>query len=278
MILDELRLFDEKVAAKPQIVAANKIDALDDPSRLTRLEQRVRTLDLPFHQISGVTGEGIDDLLEAAWRQIAAWREAPAETALTSGETAELGELELSMRDTREWFQPRNAAARYRYLALLEKQEGEQQTTRPPTDIAVRQQEIQAMMADQHSPYWKGPRAAGLQAEYAMLLEGKETAHVSAEVATSWAEHLGLSEDEVHAAHGRALEIEQVLPDSIADIEASIGGLSEGTQDLIRHILADPSNPAIPYDDASAAELREWFAAMPRDEQQAIRDVLGVAF
>ena len=83
-LLEELRLFDEKVAAKPQIVAANKIDALDDPSRLTRLEQRVRTLDLPFHQISGVTGEGIDDLLEAAWRQIAAWREAPAETALAS--------------------------------------------------------------------------------------------------------------------------------------------------------------------------------------------------
>ena len=31
MIRDELRLFDPKVAAKPQIVAANKIDALDDP-------------------------------------------------------------------------------------------------------------------------------------------------------------------------------------------------------------------------------------------------------
>ncbi len=84
MILDELRLFDEKVAAKPQIVAANKIDALDDPSRLTRLDQRVRTLDLPFHRISGVTGEGIDDLLEAAWRRIAAVREAVAEAALAS--------------------------------------------------------------------------------------------------------------------------------------------------------------------------------------------------
>ena len=84
MILDELRLFDEKVASKPQIVAANKIDALDDPTRLTRLEERVRALDLPLHRISGVTGEGIDDLLEAAWRQIAAVREAAAETALAS--------------------------------------------------------------------------------------------------------------------------------------------------------------------------------------------------
>ena len=80
-IVNELRLFDQKVAAKPHIVAANKIDALDDPSRLTRLERHVRTLDLPFHRISGVTGEGIDGLLEAAWRQIAVVREAPREGA-----------------------------------------------------------------------------------------------------------------------------------------------------------------------------------------------------
>ena len=85
-ILEELRLFDQKVAAKPQIVAANKIDALDDPSRLTRLERHVRTLDLPFHRISGVTGEGLDGLIAAAWRQIAAVREAAAEAAPPSRE------------------------------------------------------------------------------------------------------------------------------------------------------------------------------------------------
>jgi GTPase len=75
-IVEELRLFDPKVAAKPQIVAANKIDALDDRSRLTRLEKHVKKLGLPIHRISGVTGEGVDALLEAAWRQIAAVREA----------------------------------------------------------------------------------------------------------------------------------------------------------------------------------------------------------
>jgi GTP-binding protein len=75
-IVEELRLFDPKVAAKPQIVAANKIDALDDRSRLTRLERHVKKLGLPMHRISGVTGEGVDELLEAAWRQIAAVREA----------------------------------------------------------------------------------------------------------------------------------------------------------------------------------------------------------
>ena len=76
VILEELRLFDPKVAAKPQLVAANKIDAVGHPDWLERLERHVRALDLPFYRISGVTGEGIDELLEAAWRQIAAVRAA----------------------------------------------------------------------------------------------------------------------------------------------------------------------------------------------------------
>jgi GTP-binding protein len=74
-IVEELRLFDPKVAAKPQIVAANKLDALDDRSRLTRLEKHVKKLGLPVHRISGVTGEGVDALLEAAWREIAGVRD-----------------------------------------------------------------------------------------------------------------------------------------------------------------------------------------------------------
>ena len=72
----ELQLFDPAVAAKPQIVAANKIDALDDPSRAQALERHVNNLRLPFYRISGVTGEGVDVLLEAVWRQIAAVRAA----------------------------------------------------------------------------------------------------------------------------------------------------------------------------------------------------------
>ena len=82
-ILNELRLFDEDVAAKPQIVAASKVDALDDPSRLTRLEARAKALNLPFHRISAVTGEGLGPLLEAAWREIDAAR-AGADATLVS--------------------------------------------------------------------------------------------------------------------------------------------------------------------------------------------------
>ena len=76
-ILEELRLFDAKVAAKPQLVAATKMDAVDDPSRVEALGHHVRALDLPFFKISAVAGTGLDDLLEAAWRQIVAVRAVP---------------------------------------------------------------------------------------------------------------------------------------------------------------------------------------------------------
>jgi len=87
VIREELRLFDPKVAAKPQIVAANKIDALDDPSRIDRLEARVRQDQLPFYRISGVSGEGVGTLLEAAWRQVAAGR-AAGEASLVASPNA----------------------------------------------------------------------------------------------------------------------------------------------------------------------------------------------
>jgi GTP-binding protein len=75
-IRDELRRFDERVAAKPEIVVATKIDALDDPARLDALRRHVRKKRLPFVKISAVSGEGLDELLETVWRGIVAAREA----------------------------------------------------------------------------------------------------------------------------------------------------------------------------------------------------------
>src|SRR5262245_37942357 len=75
----ELELFQPTLAAKPQIVAANKIDALDDPQRVSALERQASKLRLPFFRISGVTGAGVTELLEAAWRELQRAR-ATAET------------------------------------------------------------------------------------------------------------------------------------------------------------------------------------------------------
>jgi GTP-binding protein len=66
------------LASKPRIAAANKIDALDDPDRLARLEQHMKTLGVPFFAISAATGEGVPPLLEAMWREIAAIVAPPA--------------------------------------------------------------------------------------------------------------------------------------------------------------------------------------------------------
>jgi GTP-binding protein len=88
----ELRLFSPEMAAKPQIVAANKIDALDDPARAHRLETRAREQGLPFVQISGATGRGVDDLLERVWRALAeerAERERPERQRSESPERSE---------------------------------------------------------------------------------------------------------------------------------------------------------------------------------------------
>jgi GTP-binding protein len=68
----ELELFQPTLAAKPQIVTANKMDAVDDESRVRMLEQRASDLGLPFFRISGASGEGLPPLLEAMWQHLAA--------------------------------------------------------------------------------------------------------------------------------------------------------------------------------------------------------------
>jgi GTP-binding protein len=74
----ELQLFQPTLAAKPQIVVANKIDAVDDPDRVTALQRRTAELGLPFFRASGVTGVGVPELLEAMWERLRVQREAAA--------------------------------------------------------------------------------------------------------------------------------------------------------------------------------------------------------
>ena len=68
----ELRLFDRTLAAKPQIVAATKMDAVVDDDQIAPLEKYARELGLPFFRISAVAGTGLDALLEALWAEVAA--------------------------------------------------------------------------------------------------------------------------------------------------------------------------------------------------------------
>jgi GTP-binding protein len=72
-VRQELRLYRPELAAKPQLVAANKIDAVSDEATLRPLSRHVAGLGLPFFPISAVTGKGVPDLLEAVWRILAGY-------------------------------------------------------------------------------------------------------------------------------------------------------------------------------------------------------------
>jgi GTP-binding protein len=80
----ELSLFSPELGAKPKVVAATKIDALSDPELVERLKAHVASLGLPFIEISAVTGDGIDALLEAMWRHLRAGEREPAGTVKTA--------------------------------------------------------------------------------------------------------------------------------------------------------------------------------------------------
>ncbi len=75
----ELLAFGEALAAKPQVVAANKIDALSDRRRLKALEAHCRAAGTPVFAVSAVTGKGIRDLLEAVWSEVSKYERRPAE-------------------------------------------------------------------------------------------------------------------------------------------------------------------------------------------------------
>jgi len=76
VIKRELELFPgrdatgERLADKPVIVAANKIDALDEPERLERLRGHLQERDVPLYPVSAAAGEGLPALLEAVWREV----------------------------------------------------------------------------------------------------------------------------------------------------------------------------------------------------------------
>src|SRR5437660_2427531 len=84
VIVRELTLFPgrdasgERLADKPAIVAANKTDALDDPSRLERLAAHLQRKRIPLYPVSAVTGDGLTPLLEAVWSEVARQRETPS--------------------------------------------------------------------------------------------------------------------------------------------------------------------------------------------------------
>ena len=65
VISGELRAFSERLAEKPVIVVATKLDATTDRTRLEELRAFCEEHRLDFHAISAATGEGVRDLVLA---------------------------------------------------------------------------------------------------------------------------------------------------------------------------------------------------------------------
>ncbi len=66
----ELAAYDERLAERPQLVVATKLDALDEPERLARLRERAQADGREFYEISSATRRGVDELVHAVARRL----------------------------------------------------------------------------------------------------------------------------------------------------------------------------------------------------------------
>ncbi|MBE3637158.1 GTPase ObgE [Mangrovicoccus algicola] len=69
-IVTELDMYGGALAGKPRVTALNKIDALDDEERAERLAELQEAAGGPVLAFSGVTGEGLQEVLRAVRGQI----------------------------------------------------------------------------------------------------------------------------------------------------------------------------------------------------------------
>lgn len=74
----ELELYNEALAKRKELVVLNKIDLPDVRKKLPTLKKTFLRHGIELHAISSVTGEGVKELLEAAWGILSNSR--PAET------------------------------------------------------------------------------------------------------------------------------------------------------------------------------------------------------
>jgi GTP-binding protein len=66
----ELAAYGEGLAEKPEVLALNKIDALDKEARKAKAAELKKASGVKPLLISGVSGEGVTELLRAAWKQV----------------------------------------------------------------------------------------------------------------------------------------------------------------------------------------------------------------
>ena len=91
----ELDAYGAELAGKPEILALNKIDALDEETLAAKAAELKAAAGVEPRRVSGVSGKGVTEILRAAWRLVRIRRgEAPSddEDDLETGAGAGAGE------------------------------------------------------------------------------------------------------------------------------------------------------------------------------------------
>ena len=88
-IRGEIEAYGHGLADKPEVVALNKVDALPQDLTDEQAELLARTTGARVHQISGVAGTGVEAVLAALYRHVAADRAARAEARRAADAPAE---------------------------------------------------------------------------------------------------------------------------------------------------------------------------------------------
>lgn len=69
-INEELQLYSQKLAGKPQLVVLNKIDLPEAQAHWPAVQARAKELGRPAYRISAVTGQGVQNLLAKLFEQL----------------------------------------------------------------------------------------------------------------------------------------------------------------------------------------------------------------
>lgn len=94
----ELAAYDARMAERPQIVVATKIDALDEPERLERLRERAEADGRDFFAVSSVANRGVRELINAVARELDEINASAGDKDSPRDGDGEADELETSVR------------------------------------------------------------------------------------------------------------------------------------------------------------------------------------
>lgn len=102
-INEELKLYNEKLAERPQIIAANKMDMPEAEENLEIFREKVREMtgsDIEIMPISSLTRQGIQELLYKAMDMLEALPEAPEVEEVAEVEERKIYRFEKTKRDS----------------------------------------------------------------------------------------------------------------------------------------------------------------------------------